>query len=100
MHASLDPLVPSHRLPAFFLLVFALSTPFWLIGGATDLQLMPAVSLVVYGLMHWQDAPLPTAQFHLIFALFMFIAFYLEGLGEELSWSGYAVVVKLFRTAR
>ena len=147
MHANLDPLGSSHRLPAFFLLVFALSTPFWLIGGATDLQLMPglsvsalagfapmaaalvlvhfnrksagkrallkrsfdfkriqgkrwlvpvlllmpAVSLVVYGLMHWQDAPLPTAQFHLIFALLMFIAFFLEGLGEELGWSGYAL---------
>ena len=45
MHASLDLLGLSHRLPAFFLLVFALSTPFWLIGGATDLQLMPGLSV-------------------------------------------------------
>ncbi len=29
----------------FFLLVFALSVPFWLIGGATDLQLMPGLSI-------------------------------------------------------
>ncbi len=45
MHANLDPLGSSHRLPAFFLLVFALSVPFWLIGGATDLQLMPGLSV-------------------------------------------------------
>ena len=29
----------------FFLLVFALSVPFWLIGGVTDLQLMPGLSV-------------------------------------------------------
>ena len=29
----------------FFLLVFALSIPFWLIGGATGLQLMPGLSV-------------------------------------------------------
>jgi membrane protease YdiL (CAAX protease family) len=29
----------------FFLLVFALSIPFWLIGGATELQLMPGLSV-------------------------------------------------------
>jgi hypothetical protein len=28
----------------FFLLVFALSAPFWLAGGLTDLQLMPGLS--------------------------------------------------------
>ena len=33
------------RLPAFFLLVFALSIPFWLIGGVTDRQLMPGLSV-------------------------------------------------------
>ena len=27
----------------FFLLVFALSIPFWLAGGLTDLQLMPGL---------------------------------------------------------
>ena len=147
MHASLDPLGPSHRLPTFFLLVFALSVPFWLIGGATDLQLMPglsvsalmgfcpmsaalilvyrdggaagaramlmrsfdfkrikfmrwlvpvlllmpAVSLAVYGLMRWMSLPLPAAQFHLFIALLMFIAFFVEALGEELGWSGYAL---------
>ena len=135
------------RLPAFFVLVFALSAPFWWIGGATDLQLMPGlsvsalmgfcpmvaalilvyreggvagarallirsfdfkrikskrwlvpvlfllpgVSLVVYGLMRWMNLPLPAAQIHLSTALLMFIAFFVEALGEELGWSGYAL---------
>ena len=147
MHASLDLLGLSHRLPAFFLLVFAFSVPFWLIGGATDLQLMPglsasvlagfaptaaalvlvhfnrksagkrallkrsfdfkriqdkrwlvpvllvmpSVSLVMYGLMWWTGTPLPASQFHLWLALLMSIAFFVEGLGEELGWSGYAL---------
>ena len=135
------------RLPAFFVLVFALSAPFWWIGGATDLQLMPGlsvsalmgfcpvvaasilvyreggvagargllirsfdfkrikskrwlvpalfllpvVSLVVYGLMRLMNLPLPGAQFHLFTALLMFTAFFVEALGEELGWSGYAL---------
>jgi uncharacterized protein len=147
VHASLEPPGPSHRLPAFFLLVLALSIPFWLIDVATDLQLMPelsisalmgfcpmvaalvlvksnkgsagvlallkrsfdfkrfqdkrwlipvlllmpAVNLVVFSLMRWMDMPLPAAQFHLWPALLMFIAFFVEGLGEELGWSGYAL---------
>lgn len=147
MHASLDPVGPLPSLPLFFLLVFALSIPFWVIGGATDLELMPglsvsalmgfcpmaaalilvyrdggvadalallmrsfdlkrikskrwlvpvlllmpAVSLVVYGLMRWMSMLLPAAQFHLFTALLMFIAFFVEALGEELGWSGYAL---------
>ena len=45
MHASLDPRVHVARLPAFFLLVFALSLPVWLMGAATGLQLMPGLSV-------------------------------------------------------
>ncbi len=45
MHARLDPLIPLTRLRAFFVLVFALSVPFWWIGGATDLQLLPGLSV-------------------------------------------------------
>jgi uncharacterized protein len=33
----------------FFLLVFALSIPFWLIGAVTDLQLMPGLSVSALG---------------------------------------------------
>jgi len=37
---------PPTRSPRkFFLLVFALSNPFWLMGGVTDLQLMPGLSV-------------------------------------------------------
>ena len=147
MHASLNPPGLSHRLPAFFLLVFVLSVPFWLIGFSTKQQLMPglsisalmgfcpmvaalilvnlnkgnagvlallkrsfdfkriqdkrwlvpvlllmpAVNLVVFGLLRWMDMPLPAAQFHLFSTLLIFIAFFVEGLGEELGWSGYAL---------
>jgi membrane protease YdiL (CAAX protease family) len=38
--------VPATRLPlSFFLLVFALSAPFWLAGAMTELQLMPGLSV-------------------------------------------------------
>jgi uncharacterized protein len=55
------------------------------------LLLMPTVSLVVYGLMRWMDTPLPVAQFNLIPALLIFLAFFVGALGEELGWSGYAL---------
>lgn len=43
-HASDDG--PRYKSPLkFFLLVFALSIPFWLIGAVTDLQLMPGLSV-------------------------------------------------------
>ena len=131
----------------FFALVFLFSVPFFVLGGMTDLQLtpglsvsalavfgpvaaalvfvhldknsggmvallkrsvdfkrikskrwlvpvlllMPTVSLVVYGLMRFMDMPLPAAQFNLLSALLMFIAFFVGGLGEELGWTGYAL---------
>ena len=132
---------------AFFALVFGLSFPFWLIGAATELQLMqglsasalmafspmaaalilvyrenkaagvmellarsfdfkrikakrwyvpifllmPGVSVVVYGLMHWMGMPLPTPQVSVVPALLMFFAFFVGALGEELGWSGYVL---------
>ena len=132
---------------AFFALVFALSFPFWLMGAATDLQLvpglsgsalmafspmaaalilvyrenkaagvmkllarsldfervkakrwyvpifllMPGVGVVVYGLMHWMDMPLPTPQVSVVAALLMFLTFFAGALGEELGWSGYVL---------
>jgi uncharacterized protein len=137
----------NHSPSAFFLLVFALSAPFWLLGAVTDHQLMPGlsvsalmafcpllaalilvrreggaagvtqllrrsfdfkrirskrwfapillvmpgVSLVVYGLMHWMDLPVPALQFSWLAALLMFFAFFIGALGEELGWSGYAL---------
>ena len=132
---------------AFFALVFGLSFPFWLMGAATDLLLMPGlsasalmafspmaaalilvyrenkaagvmellaksldfkrikakrwyvpifllmpgVSVVVYGLMHWMGMPLPAPQVSVVAALLMFIAFFAGALGEELGWSGYVL---------
>ena len=52
---------------------------------------MPAVSLVDYGLMRWIGTPLPAAQFQLLPAVLMLIAFFVGGLGEELGWSGFAL---------
>jgi len=45
MCANLDPMIPSTRLSVFFLLVFTISIPFWVLGGATDLELMPGLSV-------------------------------------------------------
>jgi uncharacterized protein len=48
VHASAQAM--RNRSPLkFFLLVFALSVPFWLIGAATDLQLMPGLSVSALG---------------------------------------------------
>ena len=45
MEPDLSASARRHRpLTKYFLLVFALSIPFWLIGAATDLQLMPGLS--------------------------------------------------------
>lgn len=45
MHTRPDLSSSLKRLRVFFLLVFALSIPFWLMGAATDLQLMPGLSV-------------------------------------------------------
>ena len=55
------------------------------------LLLMPAISLMVYGVMRWTSMPMPLAQFQLFPALLMFAAFFMGALGEELGWSGYAL---------
>ena len=67
------------------------------------LLLMPAVSLVVYGLMLGLDLPLPVsptpakpttqvlADSPMVSALLMFAAFFIGALGEELGWSGYVL---------
>ena len=45
MFASLNLLSSFKRLLVFFLLVFVLSLPFWLLGEVTDLQLIPGLSV-------------------------------------------------------
>ena len=129
----------------FFALVFGLSVPFWLIGAATDLQLMPGLSVsalmafcpmalalilvhldneaggvrallprsfdfkrirakrwyapilllmagvnvAVCGLMRWLDMTVPAPQVSALPTLWMFGAFFVGALGEELGWSAY-----------
>ena len=60
----------------------------WLVP---TLLLMPAVSLMVYGVMRWTGMPVQPAQFHLLPTLLMFLAFFIGAVGEELGWSGYAL---------
>ncbi len=55
------------------------------------LFLMPAVSLVVFGLMRCMNMPLPALQFQVWPAMLMFVGFCVLALGEELGWSGYAL---------
>jgi uncharacterized protein len=93
----------------FFLLVFALSIPFWLVGATAGLQLLPGLPVAALmfvcpataalicvfsesnGLMHVMGVPLPAPQFSVSAALGMSVAFFVSALGEELGWSGYAL---------
>jgi hypothetical protein len=53
--------------------------------------LMPAATLLTYGLMRLLAVPLPAPRFTLLATLVMFAAFFVAALGEELGWSGYAI---------
>ncbi len=53
--------------------------------------LMPAISLLTYGMMRLAGMPIPVPQFSLPATLAMFVAFCLAAVGEELGWSGYLI---------
>jgi len=53
--------------------------------------LMPAVSLLTYGMTRLTGMPIPGPQFSFPTALAMFLPFCLAALGEELGWSGYLI---------
>ena len=53
--------------------------------------LMPAISLLTYGIMRLTGMPIPGPQFSLPAVLAMFLAFCLAALAEELGWSGYVI---------
>ncbi len=53
--------------------------------------LMPAISLLTYGMMRLTGMPIPGPQFSVPAALAMFLAFCLAALCEELGWSGYII---------
>ena len=131
----------------FFLLVFALSVPFWLLGAVTGFEilpglplsalmivcpllaasiliyreegpagvrglltrsldfrsvrpkawylpivlLMPALTVLAYGLMRWTGRPLPAFELPVGPALAMLAAFFVAAIGEEAGWTGYAI---------
>ncbi len=52
---------------------------------------MPGVYASSYGLMRLMGMPIPTAQFTVLPAIVMLVAFFFAALGEELGWSGYVI---------
>ena len=56
---------------------------------APILLLMAGVNVAVYALMRWLDMPVPAPQVSVLPTLWMFGAFFVGALGEELGWSGY-----------
>ena len=75
----------------FFLMVIALSLPFWLAGALTTISSAPEH----HGLIVCPDAldggagSIP--QFTAPAALVLALAFFVAALGEELGWSGYVI---------
>lgn len=145
-HASANLISRRGSLLTFFLLVVALSIPFWVAGASTRLELLPglplaalafvcpaaaaliivdrddktggaaallrrsfdfgrtkskiwfapvvllipAQSILWYGLMRLAEVQVPAPQLSVLSVLGLFAAFFVGALGEELGWSGYA----------
>src|SRR5512146_1316855 len=53
--------------------------------------LMPVVMLLEYGLLRLTGSPIPAPRFSIWTPLSMFIMYFVEGIGEELGWMGYAI---------
>jgi CAAX protease family protein len=53
--------------------------------------LMPAVTVLTYGVMRVKGLPLAAPRYPVLAALAMFLAFFVAALGEELGWSGYVI---------
>ena len=58
---------------------------------APTVLLMPCIMVLSYVAMRLMGIPLPAPQLSFITTLALFIAFFVEALGEELGWSGYAI---------
>ena len=58
---------------------------------APTILLMPCIMILSYVAMRLMGIPLPAPQLSFITTLALFIAFFVEALGEELGWSGYAI---------
>jgi membrane protease YdiL (CAAX protease family) len=52
---------------------------------------MPAALVLSYIVMRWMGISIPLPQVNIVAALVMFIVFFIEALGEELGWMGYAI---------
>jgi uncharacterized protein len=82
----------------FFLLVFALSVPLWLVGALADTQLLPGLPLsavmvlaLAYVAMRALELPLPPPALSIAIVPTLFLLFFVAGMAEELGWSGYAL---------
>jgi membrane protease YdiL (CAAX protease family) len=58
---------------------------------APALLLMPAVTVLAYGLMRVMGEPLAPSRFSAVGTAVLFLIFFIAALGEELGWSGYAI---------
>jgi hypothetical protein len=141
------PILRSQSPLKFFILVFALTIPFWLIGAITGLELLPglpvaafgafcpmlaalmlvyqenrtagmtallkrafdctrikarlwyvpvlllipAVSVLSFGMLRLTGIEVPTPQIAVLPTLMLCVIFFVGALGEELGWSGYVI---------
>jgi hypothetical protein len=49
----------THPVSAFFALAFALSIPFWIIGGVTDLEIVPGLPVAALMAICPRGSPFP-----------------------------------------
>ena len=96
--------LPSPRPPgglaapgAFLALTVALSIPFWVLGALRPRELLPAallipaLTLLGYGVLRVAGRPLPPADIAPGATLALTAVFLVAALGEELGWTGYAL---------
>jgi len=55
------------------------------------LLLMPLIYVLSYAVMRWMDMPLPDPKIRLLDLPVFFLMYFVEAVGEELGWMGYAV---------
>lgn len=58
---------------------------------APIILLMPAVTVLSFGLQRWMAVPVPVPRFKVVQTLGLLLVFFVSALGEELGWSGYGI---------